>query len=219
MYLETFPHWAPAPDRPDLVRCQVDVWRIVPSGSAQRTGSSAAGGLPGHAGDAVREFARAALDDILGRYLRRPPGALELRVHPGGKPYLDAPAPGIEFNLSHCIDMALVAVTSGLAVGIDVEARRRVADPLRLARRVFTADEVALLVSLPATRRTEQFLDLWTRMEARQKAIGRGIFADPADPATMSNLTFRPGPDHWAGLSLSPRAPAPAFRFFDYCRT
>jgi len=219
MYREIFPHWGPPPNRPDLVHGQVDVWRIVPPAGADPTRSSAAGRLPGHAADTVRRLARAALEDILGRYLGRACDVTGIRVQAGGKPYLDAPEPGVEFNLSHCADMALVAVTTGRAVGIDVEARRRVSGPLRLARRVFTADETALLGSLPEPRRTERFLDLWTRMEARQKTIGRGIFTDPADPAALSSVTFRPGPDHWASLSLSPRGPTPEFRFFDYCRT
>lgn len=215
MYREIFPHWEPAPDRPELSHGQVDIWRIVLPVRAAPTASAARG----PAGDAMRQLARSALDDILARYLGRRPGAGEIRVHPGGKPYLAAPAPGIEFNLSHCTDTALLAVTTGLDVGVDVEARRRVADPLRLARRVFTPDEVRHLESLPASLRGERFLDLWTRMEARQKAIGRGIFADPADPATLTSVSFRPGPHHWASLSLSPRGPTPAFRFFDYCRT
>lgn len=159
-----------------------------------------------------------ALDDILGRYLGRAAAALRILRHPGGKPYLEAPGAGIEFNLSHCTGMALIAVTRGAALGIDVEARRRIEDPLRLARRLFTADAIALLESLPTGRRDEYFLDLWTRMEARQKALGRGIFAAAADPGRLTSVSFRPAPDHWASLSLSPPDPTVAFRFFDYGR-
>lgn len=215
MYREIFPRWGPAPPRPRLTAGRVDVWRI----DLAPTPDAAVHDAPVETGDPGRLGAQEALRDILGRYLDRPPSGLQLRKRPGGKPYLDGVDPAIDFNLSHCTDLALVAVATGVGVGIDVEATRRVDDPLRLARRMLATDEVVLLEALPPDRRVERFLDLWTRMEARQKAIGHGIFAAAADPADLTSITFRPAPGHWASLSLTPRGPQPDFRFFDYGRT
>ena len=122
--------------------------------------------------------------DLLGRYLERPAEMLALSLQPGGKPFLDLP---IKFNLSHCADTALLAVTPTAEVGVDVERLREVGDPLRLAGRALTADELAQLSDAPSDRQLELFLDLWTRMEARQKAFGRGIFAARIDPARCTS--------------------------------
>ncbi len=66
--------------------------------------------------------------DLLGRYLERPAEMLALSLQPGGKPFLDLP---IKFNLSHCADTALLAVTPTAEVGVDVERLREVGDPDR----------------------------------------------------------------------------------------
>lgn len=163
-----------------------------------------------------RALAHAAMRDILGRYLRRAAHQVPIQAQPGGKPYVALPGSTIEFNLSHCPDLALLAVTAGHAVGVDVEAGRHIADPLRVAGRMFPEQDVALLAALPAAQRVDRFLDLWTRMEARQKAIGRGIFARPADPASLSSMTFRPTVRHHASVSLALPQTAPDFRFFVY---
>lgn len=219
MYREIFPQWRPAPDRPELSPGRVDIWRMDLPPRTDTVDSPPPHGSRGQVVDPARHLVRSILDDILARYLACPPDRLEIRVQPGGKPYLAAPGTDIQFNLSHCADMALVAVARGVAVGVDVEVERPIDNPLRLARRVFTAAEVAALEALPPSRHGGRFLELWTRMEARQKALGRGIFAEAVDPGTLTNVTFRPGPAHWASLSLSPRGPLPAFRFLDYGRT
>lgn len=153
---------------------------------------------------------------ILGQYLDCPTSVLQFKVHPGGKPYLDTPAKPLEFNLSHSRDVALLAVTTGATVGIDVETYRKIDDPLRLAQRVMPNGDCTELASLADRERIERFLMLWTRLEARQKAVGLGIFAQPADPALMSNFSFRPGPRQWASLSVSPMLNGRELRFFDF---
>jgi 4'-phosphopantetheinyl transferase len=164
-----------------------------------------------------RTVAHQAMREILGRYLDCPSDRLTLLAHPGGKPFVESPQqPSLEFNLSHSRGIALLAVTATLAVGIDVEARRALDDPVRLARRALPDEDSAQIAALPDTARTDRFLDLWTRMEARQKAIGHGIFGQPAAPALLSSFSFRPDPDLYASLSVSPATPDLALRFFDY---
>jgi hypothetical protein len=201
MHRDVFPQWTAPPQAIRLSEEYVDIWRIdlaVASVALART------------------RAHTAMHEILAGYLECPASELQFQVQPGGKPCLNAPGPQLEFNLSHSRDTALLAVTEGVAVGVDVESYRRIEDPLRLARRVMSGEECAELASLDKSERLEHFLRLWTRMEARQKAIGRGIFAQPADPALMSNFSFRPGPRHWASLSVSPAVTGRELRFFDF---
>lgn len=203
MHRDVFPEWSPGPSHPRPVESQVDVWRI---GLA----------LPNHPTadpTAHRTLARAAMRDVLARYLDRPAGTLGLSVQPGGKPFLDPP---LEFNLSHCTDMALLAVTATAEVGVDIERLRAIDHPLRLARRALTAAEVAQISAAPADRQLALFLDLWTRMEARQKAFGRGIFAGRVDPADVSTYAFRPNPQHFASLAVRMPHLELSLRFFDY---
>ena len=147
MHRDVFPEWSPGPSHPRPIESQVDVWRI---GLA----------LPNHPTadpTAHRTLARAATRDVLARYLERPAETLVLSVQPGGKPYLDLP---LEFNLSHCTDTALLAVTAATEVGVDIERLRAIDDPLRLARRALTAAEVAQISAAPADRQLALFLDL-----------------------------------------------------------
>jgi 4'-phosphopantetheinyl transferase len=99
----------------------------------------------------------------------------------------------VAFNLSHTDGMVGVAVAMvpGLALGFDLEPlARRV--PLAVARRYFTASEVAWLDGLPVPTRTEGFLRLWTLKEAFIKATGKGLTEDlssfwfSVDPAVVS---------------------------------
>lgn len=213
MHREIFPQWTPPPRIAGLRDDHIDIWRIDlattaephPAGSGQRP----------H-GNPTRAHAHDAMHAILSRYLECPVAELQFKVQPGGKPYLDAPRRPLEFNLSHSRDIALLAVATGAAVGVDVETYREIDDPLRLAHRVMPAEECADLESLQADERLERFLMLWTRMEARQKAIGRGIFAQPADPALLSSFSFRPGARQWASLSVSPAVTGRELRFLDF---
>ncbi len=154
--------------------------------------------------------------EILAGYLGIAAERLVIERHSGGKPYLIGPGPTIEFNLSHSMEVALLAVCRDFSVGVDIEQMRRIDEPLRLARRALPPIEAAEIAALPGDQRTARLLDRWTRLEARQKALGRGIFAEPADPAELSNISFCPGPDLFASLSLSPAQQQPDLRFFIY---
>ena len=219
MHREIFPQWVrpPAVSAGLSADC-IDVWRIP---LTTRVSSAAPGQprpdcAPRPAGQ--HAMAHSSMRSILSRYAGVAADQLQIVVSPGGKPYLDAPGQMPEFNLSHSRDMALLAVAASCAVGIDVETRRDMDDPLRIARRVFSDQELAELSAVADEDRMDRFLNLWTRMEARQKAVGRGIFAQPADPALLSSFSFRPGPRQYAGLSVFPRLTNPVLRFFDYGR-
>jgi 4'-phosphopantetheinyl transferase len=68
---------------------------------------------------------RAALRRILGRALGIPAAEVVLLTAEFGKPFLGDPHAGLHFNLSHCEDLALVALCSDGPVGVDIEPAGR----------------------------------------------------------------------------------------------
>ncbi len=91
-----------------------------------------------------------------------------------GKPALSPPS-ALRFNLAHSGDHALVAVTRGREVGVDLERVRPLAGVMAVARRSCTAVELGRLAALLRRRRSEAFLRCWARKEACVKALGVGL--------------------------------------------
>lgn len=126
-----------------------------------------------------------------------------------GKPHLaEGTRRGdLRFSLSHSGDRALVAVTVGQPVGVDIERIVPDTDVLAIAERFFAMDELRLLRALPLARRLEGFFQLWTCKEAYVKARGEGIIdrlssftvsVDSAGQATLVEDTRGPvAPAHW----------------------
>lgn len=117
--------------------------------------------------------ARSALRSVLSNYVSRTPGALRFVYGENGKPGLSGIESGIEFNLSHAGDFALIAVSESAPVGIDIERVREGVDIAPLLERLGETD-------LPNT--VMELYQRWTRREARSKAAGGQLFvAPPAD--------------------------------------
>ncbi len=121
--------------------------------------------------------ARGALRNILGRYLDRDPAGVPFSYGPCGKPalFLDSKRPQLHFNLAHCSDYALYAITRNREVGIDVERIEQDRDYLEVARRFFSRNEFSALCILPISARIEAFFGGWTCKEAYAKACGKGL--------------------------------------------
>jgi len=140
--------------------------------------------------------ARSGLRTILARYLDLSPADVAFVYDAIGKPRLEAnlappmlgrpqpaanqtappnPQASIAFNLSHSGELAVVAVTTGAAIGIDVERLRPVKHLDDLARRYFHPNEMLHVLSQDGTVRLEMFFRCWTRKEAVLKAIGTGV--------------------------------------------
>lgn len=131
---------------------------------------------------------RGVLRAILGRYLNREPSKIGFRYGFHGKPELDSGG-DLQFNLSHSGEGALLALTRGRELGIDLERLRRMANFEQLARRYFAAEEVADLASVPPGEREQAFFNCWTRKEAYIKACGDGL----AQPLDRFAVSLRPG--------------------------
>lgn len=113
---------------------------------------------------------------ILSAFTGRDPRAIRIARSARGKPYFVGPGP--HFSLSHCGDVALVAVTRGGPTGIDVE---RIRPDLRLhefARALVGAWDVARIEALAPETRTRAWFEAWTRLEAVAKASGNGLDED-----------------------------------------
>jgi 4'-phosphopantetheinyl transferase len=130
---------------------------------------------------------RAALRMILGRALDCEPRELVLETGEFGKPALGPPHHGLHFNLSHCRDLALVALCAEGPVGIDIEPADRGNSLLGCEASFCHPEEISGL-PLEGDRRGMELLDLWTRKEALLKALGTGMSLAPetvslVDPA------------------------------------
>jgi 4'-phosphopantetheinyl transferase len=112
--------------------------------------------------------ARWALRRVLEGYLGEPAAEIELKVSEHGKPRLRNGA-GIEFNLSHSKGLALVAVTEGRAVGVDVEVIEPDRDLIALAERALPEEDVAAVRAAGESERSAVFYAAWTRHESRLK--------------------------------------------------
>jgi 4'-phosphopantetheinyl transferase len=121
--------------------------------------------------------ARATLRSVLGRYLAMPPAEVPIAIGRHGKPYLAevADAGGLKFNLAHSGELALVAITRGCEVGVDVEQLRPIEQWQEIAARYFHPAEVAAIEATSSSERNTAFLRCWTRKEAILKAFGTGL--------------------------------------------
>jgi 4'-phosphopantetheinyl transferase len=121
--------------------------------------------------------AHAALRIVLAHYAGCDPH--DLCFHPGeyGKPAIDRSRelPDIRFNLSHSGDLAAIAVTEALEVGIDIERIEPARANTAVAKRFFSDREVSDLMKLREEERTLGFFNCWTRKEAYIKARGEGL--------------------------------------------
>lgn len=143
---------------------------------------------------------RSLLRRLLGECLDADPAGLRFRYGEQGKPALAEPAGGLGFNLSHAGGLALLAVGGQREVGVDLEREREVHLAERVAARVFPEPELAWWRALPEEERRPGFFRLWTRLEARAKLHGLGIWEIAAGalerhpaPARIHDLVAPPG--------------------------
>jgi 4'-phosphopantetheinyl transferase len=108
----------------------------------------------------------------------------------------------------------MIAVCSGLEVGIDVEYMNRDINVLELANRFFSKREIEKISSLPEGLRNYAFFRCWTRKEAYLKAKGKGLFIElhrfevsvlPTEPAAVLSADESPEDvDRWHLFDLDP---------------
>lgn len=131
---------------------------------------------------------------LLARYLGVPPAAIAFTRGARGKPAVA----GLEHNLSHTDDVALLAVARGNPLGIDVERLAARLEPAELARLVLAPAEAACL-------ERAAFLRIWCRKEACLKATGVGLLDDLTQVVVMTERVDVAGtPVHLQDLAVGP---------------
>ena len=119
-----------------------------------------------------------ALRLVLAQYLRQPAHSIPLTASPSGKPLIED-SPDIHFNLSHAGEIALVAVSCDIEVGVDIEAVRPDVRVEEMAL-CFNHNELEMLhQSISPEARASLFFRYWTRKEAVLKAEGSGFGIEP----------------------------------------
>jgi len=120
---------------------------------------------------------RGILRDVLAGYLQIPAAEIRFDLSTFGKPHIrpSQNTDELQFNLSHTESKLMVAITSKIEVGVDVERLRSDIDSLAIANRFFSPDEATALANLSGEERTAAFYRCWTRKEAYVKARGTGL--------------------------------------------
>jgi len=201
--MRTESSWPRAETPPALGAGEVHAWRIDLDAAGARDGLETAALSADERARAERfHFARdrrrflrgrAALRHLLAGYAGLEACALVIVPGTHGKPGL--PGTGLEFNLSHSGGCAVLAVTRGRRVGVDVERIQAERATLSVARRFFAPAEAAAVATAAPADRAMTFFRCWTRKEAYVKARGEGLslpldrFEVPLGPDATGALT------------------------------
>lgn len=113
---------------------------------------------------------------ILSHYLEMAPKEIVIELQEKGKPFIKNEA--LAFNLSHTKEMGLLAVSSHVDIGVDIEKIKASANYLEIAKRFFHPEEYDHLVKIENIHDQQKtFFMVWTAKEAILKATGQGIAA------------------------------------------
>ena len=115
---------------------------------------------------------------MLSRYLGIDPHRVELCRNETGKPYVTKERrsqSAIAFNMSHAQGRALIAISKGLEVGVDIERIRSNVEITKLSERYFTPSEHASIMQSAEEQRATRFFRYWVAKEAVLKAKGIGL--------------------------------------------
>ena len=126
---------------------------------------------------------------LVGAALGAAPEAWQWRDSARGRPEIAAPETALQFNLSHSAGLVACALSTGRAVGIDVEHLARRPVDHNLVRRYCSPAE-AEDIDARGDAWLPRFLHYWTLKEAYLKARGLGV------SVPLAEIEFReaPGP-------------------------
>ncbi len=173
---------------------------------------------------------------VLARRIGCAEARIELSVDPHGRPALAAGG-NLDFNLSHSGSLVVLALGT-TRVGVDVESTNRTNDWRSIARRFFSAAEVAAIETYPEAGQRAVFFRVWVRKEAFVKALGTGIATgltrfdvsagpepaltgariDGIDVAEWSIRDFVPGPGYVGAVAARTARPRVRIHDVEPCR-
>jgi 4'-phosphopantetheinyl transferase len=114
--------------------------------------------------------AQAAARHVLAQYLGVMAAAVPLDHLSGGEPCVRGAS--ISFNLSHSGGLAVLAVSRGGRIGVDVELVRHVTDADNIVTQMFSRVEASQYRSFSPSDRVAAWFSGWTRKAAFLKATG-----------------------------------------------
>lgn len=130
-----------------------------------------------------------ALRYLLAAYVGCDANILQFEHNSFGKPFVKNSK--VSFNLSHSGNIALIAITQGIEVGVDVEKVEREIDYLNLAKSFFSQSEYMSILSAVNSEQLASFYRCWTGKEAIVKAYGKGL-SIPLDSFSIDLGCHRP---------------------------
>ncbi len=132
---------------------------------------------------------RGRLRQILSQYLKISAQDITFRYNDTGKPSLTLDHHcDLVFNLSHSADCAVIAVTRGTDIGVDIEKIDPALEFHKLAERFLDRDEQLVLQRTPAPRKRRMFYRLWTAKESRLKMAGTGFTQSSSQEVAAGSL-------------------------------
>lgn len=120
---------------------------------------------------------RGLLRKVLASKLNTSARSLEFSRTSAGKPYLalsDSKDPQVLFNLSHCDELFVCAISTCGDIGVDIESSRRSNQFEKIAAHYFSEQEKIFLEE-QADHFDQRFTQLWTLKEAIGKMRGTGV--------------------------------------------
>jgi phosphopantetheinyl transferase len=105
------------------------------------------------------------------------PREWHFKTTPFGKPVISNHLPVLNFNISHADAVIVVAISSRLQLGIDIESIDQELTEDVIAG-FCNAQELAVIRGCHPAQRTREFIRLWTRKEAYGKLLGFGHLID-----------------------------------------
>ena len=124
--------------------------------------------------DKVRSFFSELLKyNYLANYYNLPLKEIEIILDENARPYLKHKPLSIDFNVSHCENYVVIAMTRNARIGIDIEEINYKTEINDLANIVFSDSEKIIVKDKP-----ENFFLLWSKKESLIKAIGAGFLND-----------------------------------------
>lgn len=137
--------------------------------------------------------ARGLLRIVLGACLGIAPWEIMFSYNPYGKPFINGSLNNrdLRFNLAHSGAAAVIALTIGCEVGVDIEKIRPVAEMDQIAETIFTPLEKEFFDTAEGSKKQMLFFTYWTRKEATVKAAGHGL-AQPLGTIDVSACPANP---------------------------
>jgi 4'-phosphopantetheinyl transferase len=118
-----------------------------------------------------------------------------------GRPYIvntEAMDRGLSFNISHTQGLIVLGVTTGRALGVDVENFAARSVSIDIANHYFAPREVAALNATEPPQQQYRFFEYWTFKESYIKARGMGL------SLPLDKFSFHYGDDRTVDLATHP---------------